>query len=693
MAIRILKRGEVVRGGGLCEEMPALQVRAEVQNVDKANRTFEIVWSTGARVPRWFGHEELSMDPAHVRMGRLTSGKAPFLGNHDSYRVEDQPGVIESASISKGAGYAKVRMVRAGVDPEADKLFEKIDDKIVRNVSVGYRVHKFEKVEGGDETIPVYRAVDWEPYEVSAVSIGADAAAGFRSAEKEQFNPCVFVTRQEKPHVNEEELKRQQEAQAAEQKRAADELAAKNATDAARAAAEAATKAERTRVDGIQHAFRAAKLEASELNVDEHIRNGTTVEAFRDLVIDALAKRDSAPISSHQRIQVVETDNEKFRSGVVAALLFRANLAAMFDEAKRRNPDEFKDVDVRASNQFRGASISDIARLCLTRAGVKHDHIYSRERLFSLAIQASYDAKRGGYQSGGDFPILFEDALRKSMRAAYATQADTWRRWVGTDSVPDFKESHRYMRGSFGTLPVVGENEEYKNLEIPDGSKISISTEKRGAIIALTYESLINDDMGALAATAATFGTTAGRTIESAVYALLAQNSGLGPTMSDSQPFFHSNRANVSTSAALSGAALSADRKKMRAQKDSSDNDFLDLEPRILLVPEALEDSARSINTDTYDHDGSKVMKNNLYKAMFNDVVTSPRLTASATRRYLFTEGKEAFKVVFRDGGGAEGPVLEQREGFRTDGIEWKARVEFKVNPYDPKTAITNAGT
>ena len=55
-----------------------LQTRlAPIGTVDAKARTADLVWSTGARVKRydWMRDtvymEELSMDPAHVRLGRL----------------------------------------------------------------------------------------------------------------------------------------------------------------------------------------------------------------------------------------------------------------------------------------------------------------------------------------------------------------------------------------------------------------------------------------------------------------------------------------------------------------------------------------------------------------------------------------------------------------------------------------------
>jgi hypothetical protein len=409
-------------------------------------------------------------------------------------------------------------------------------------------------------------------------------------------------------------------------------------------------------------------------------------------VIDELAKcSDEISTDNYVRVTGVEGQDErdKWVRGVSAAIfeqagnncdVARAHARAQKGEIGGVIGREFKAIDTDGG-EFRGMRFSDIARMVCDRAGIKHRGIYG-ERLINLALRAGT----------GDFAVLLENVTNKSMRASYAVQADTWRRWCGTDSVRDFREAHRYMRGAFtGALPIVGENEEYTNTSIPDGSKISISTEKRGQIITLSREAMINDDMGALVDIAAQFGRKAGQSLELVAYEQLALNSGLGPTQADTQAYFHSNRANVATSSALSVAGIDADRIKMRSQ--TFGQDVLDVNSSILLVPVGLESAAKIINESAFDHTtAGDSNKPNPVRGLFSDIVSSPRLTASTTRRYLFESTKSAFKMVFLEQSG-EGPTLESEEGFRVDGTQWKARIEFKFNSFDPKLAVTNAGT
>lgn len=663
------------------------EIRAGSVNVEK--RTAELVWTTGAKVLRGFFnrfYEELSLDPKHVRMTRLASGNAPMLDAHNRWSIRDQIGVVESAKLDGDKGTATVRFSqRAEVEP----IWQDVVAGIIRNVSMGYEVHLYRQIEKTDDKIPTYRAEDWEPHEISLVPVGADPGATVRSEDGAAppdvpTHPCIFVSRsQETPSMTATPI-----TPPPPKAETTPAPAPVPEAGAERAAAEArGKKLEQERVAGILHSVRAAKLDQSV--ADKLIKDDVPLEEARAQVFNLLAERDEEhPTRQHVRIEVGEEDGQKWLRGVSAWLFEKAGngVVRRAHEMKARG---FETVDLDGG-EFRGMKIVDIARMCVERAGGSLKGIYSDLEIIKRALST----RGSGMATTGDFAVLFENVLFKQMRASYETQAHTWRRWMGTDTVSNFLTHNRFLNGSFGTLPVVKEHGEYKNLAIPDGAKNTISTETRGAIISLSRQAMINDDMGALSDVAVRFGTTAGRSIEVEAYALLSQNSGLGPTMSDTNPFFHSSRGNVGTGSTLAVAAISADKQKMREQKDISSNDYLDLMPAIALVPLALEDALKVLNNDAYDHDGSnpKYQKSNVARGLFRDIVSSPRLSWSTTRRYMFTEAKEAFKVVFLEGSG-EGPFMESQEEFRVDGLSWKARIDFKVNPYDPKTALTNAGT
>jgi hypothetical protein len=177
-------------------DLPAFRRAADLlpATLDETDHSIEVVWSTGARVRRqpFFGEpfdEELSMDPSHVRLERLNGG-APLLKVHDRFALESVIGSVVpgTARIENGRGVARVRFSdREDVAP----IWTDIRDGPIRAVSIGYQVQRYEITKPANAP-ELWRAVDWTPFEISAVPVGADPAAGFRSVDP--VMPCI-VTR------------------------------------------------------------------------------------------------------------------------------------------------------------------------------------------------------------------------------------------------------------------------------------------------------------------------------------------------------------------------------------------------------------------------------------------------------------------------------------------------------------------
>lgn len=139
--------------------------------IDPRARTVELSFSSEAPVSRWFGNEILSHAPGAVRLGRLNNGAALLL-DHDPTK---QIGTVVSARIDPdGKGRAKVRFGNSAL---ANEIFDDVENGIRRLVSVGYRIHKQES-QGKSGGVEAVRVTDWEPYELSIVSIPADDSVG-----------------------------------------------------------------------------------------------------------------------------------------------------------------------------------------------------------------------------------------------------------------------------------------------------------------------------------------------------------------------------------------------------------------------------------------------------------------------------------------------------------------------------------
>ncbi len=685
-------------------DCPPLSLRAAVapDSIDPEKRTVEVVWTTGARVLRGFWetwYEELSLDPAHVRMDRLNNG-APLLNAHNAYDVGSVIGVVEGAKLEGGKrGVATVRFAKAEDDPQADAIFRKVKDGIVQNVSVGYRVYKLQTIEKEEGKIPVMRAVDWEPYEISAVPMGADEGAGFRGGENEKSNPCLIVRRLEhpmpdetKPITNQSPAKVTPETAVTtvlEATREAIEARERQVAESAVAASrqtQEAIRQEREREVGIRDAVRRGGL--PDEFADRMIREGASLREVRDAVFDHLTTRsDATAQSSHVDIQIGEDERDKFVRGGCASIFQRAGTAVMIAEAKKLPAFEHQLRDVSLDpGEFGGMSLLDLARRSLERRGQSTRGLHG-EALIKRALQY----RDAGMNVAGDFAILLETAVNKTFLGQYAITPVTWRRWCGVKSVQDFRTSTFYRPGSFGALDAVTEAGEVKHKNIPDGEKSTLTPSTKGNIIGITRRAIVNDDMGVFRDLAGGLGMAAAYTIEGSAFALVLANSGLGPTMSDAQPLFHTNRSNIGATGAMSVTTWDSAAGVMAVQQDVSKKMILNLTPAVWLGPRTLQASALQLNRNTSDPTVNKSSGvANPVQGMVQDVVATGQLTG--TRHYFFADPSlyPVFAVGFIDG--QEQPRIDSHQSFEYDGVQWRIIMDYGVAVLDYRGSVTCAG-
>lgn len=367
-------------------------------------------------------------------------------------------------------------------------------------------------------------------------------------------------------------------------------------------------------------------------------------------------------------VSTVEDESDKRRDAAVSALLVRAGYGSK------------EQVAAQGANPCRGMTLMEMARAALESKGISAKGMDKRQ-----VVSAAFT------QSTSDFPVLLTDAIHRVLLNSYAVQALTWQRFCKRGEVSDFRAHNRFRVGSLGNLQPKNELGEYKNVAIPDGEKSVMTAATKGYIINLSREMIINDDLGAFADQAAAMGRAAARTVEADVYALLAENAGLGPVMGDGKTLLHADHKNIATAAAPSSAAFDALRVLMASQRDVTGNDFLDLRPAVWLGPLGLDSQARMINQAQYEVTASKNAQTpNIALGLFRDIVGSPRLTG--TRYYALADANEAaaLEVAFLDG--VDTPFLEQEDAFDTDGARFKVRLDYGVAAHDHRGIATNAG-
>jgi len=437
---------------------------------------------------------------------------------------------------------------------------------------------------------------------------------------------------------------------------------------AAAPAAYARTDAESAEIRTMFAAFKE-RAGVPDMLVDVLARGSVSPDAASKQLLAHLGKDASParPAGSHPHIETLVDETDKRRDAVAFALMARAGGQVKAEQLQ--------------GNPMRGLKLLDLARASLQRSGVRTEGMGQMELVAAAFTQGT-----------SDFPVLLENTMHKMLQQAYMVTPDTWSRFCAVGSVSDFRAHNRYLLGSFGNLDQVNELGEFKNKSIPDGQKASITAVTKGNVINLSRQAVVNDDLGAFVGLAGMLGRAAARTIEADVYALLALNTGAGPTMPDGQPLFHSTHGNNAGSGAVPTVALvDAARAAMLAQLDISGNDYLDIRPAVALTAIAQGGNMRVINDAQYDPDtANKLQRPNQVRGLVRDVIDSPRV--SGTSWYLFADPMEApvIEVAFLDG--VREPFLELQQGFDVDGARYKVRLDYGVGAIDYRGAYRNSG-
>ena len=654
--------------------LPLQMRQASLAAPDAADsRVFDVIFTTGATVRRYsflndeIYDEELVVGKSNVRLERLNGG-APVLDTHDDLSLDSVIGVVMtgSARIDGGVGKAQIKIDDGA---ESESILRKIRDGIIRNVSVGYRVHKYEVIRE-DGKVPIYRAVDWEPYEISLVPIPADAGASIRKSSR-SF-PCEVM--QPQPMEN----KTMTDIETTPQEPTPVETPANPAagpsvapqpdeqTTETPTTPEDGVQAERSRVLEIQKITRAAKL--SENLALRMINDGTPIKKARKVVLDELARKGNEAGEIRPHITIVRDEMDSIRAMAENALLHR------------HSPQLYKLDD--GAREYRGMTLMEIGRDILKRRGVDTRGLSKSEVAGSMLGLET----RGGLHSTSDFANIVLNVANKTLRQAYEAAPQTFKPFARQVTAPDFKTIARIQLGDAPTLDKINESGEFKRGTVSDG-KEQYALATYGKVVGINRQTIINDDLGAFTRLPEMFGRAAADLQSDTVWSIITGN----PVMGDGTTLFHANHANLSgAAAAINVASLGEARAGMRKQKGLNGR-FINIMAKYLIVPAAIETVAEQYVTQT----NIIYTKNSDYNPFANklQVIAEPRLdAASLISWYLAADPSQIDTVEYCFLEGQEGVYLESRLGFDVDGLELKARLDFAAKAIDWRGFWKNPG-
>lgn len=639
------------------------------------DNSIEVCWSVGAAGLRfdWYdgGYytEQLSMEPGHVRLDRLNAG-ASVLDSHSSYRLSSVIGSIVPGSvrIEDGQGLARIRLATT---PDCADIVAKIKDGHIRSLSVGYNVYEFVRTEREGEH-PHMLATDWEPVEVSFVSVPFDPDAQVRARNAEQGGHTCTI--RGAAAISEERNMPDPTPTPAPAPAPTPTPTPAPAPAPAPAPEPAPTpvpapEQQRTMIVSAR-TIRERCARSNDLGsefalelIEQNEENPLSEAEFERAISDRLLGQRQSP-HIDVRVGPTGTESEGYRRAIETAVVLRADPSV-----------RFPDADVAAAREFSGMSLMELSRDYLQRTGI------STVGMGRLEIAGAALGLRYGAVTTSDFANALSNAASKRLRDAYQSAPQTFGPIVSRGTLPDFKDTNIIGLGDAPSLLLVRENAEFTYGVMAD-SGMSYKLSTYGRIIAITRQAIINDDKRLFSRIPTQFGYKA-RDLESdLVWGIVISN----PIMSDGIALFHASHGNLAASGgAINVANVAAGRLAMSQQK-SAEGGFITVRPAYLVVGPAKETEAEQFLTAVAATQTSNV---NPFTGKLQ-LIVEPRITDNSW--HLIADPASIDTIEFSHLEGQEGVYIETQVGFDVDGVKTKARLDVGAAPIDFRGMYKNPG-
>lgn len=134
-----------------------------------------------------------------------------------------------------------------------------------------------------------------------------------------------------------------------------------------------------------------------------------------------------------------------------------------------------------------------------------------------------------------DFPIFLQTVIRHRLRERFRAVAAVWDSYVGVENAQDFREHTVSQLGAIRGIEGIAEYGEYPRMRSSEEGGPSFAVGKYGGIYSVTYELIINDEVGRmLSRIPKELGRSMAEYVNQAVVAFFESN----PTYIDGNPFF-----------------------------------------------------------------------------------------------------------------------------------------------------------
>ena len=425
-------------------------------------------------------------------------------------------------------------------------------------------------------------------------------------------------------------------------------------------------------------------------------------------VVQAVAQAEPAvEIEKHETTEEDTDMNEELNAKLNAITDGLTKLSERIEETEKRfetqasrpapeicvrNTDDIATADVlqAAVEQAMGVEVAD------TKAAEIADKKYRGQMgLKQLYTECAHAGGWNGYLNNGNLgeavsaikasfstvnlPGILSNAINKRIKAGWDYAEDSWRKIADITSVSDYKQFSTYVLNSKGDYEEVANGGTIPTGELAE-TGYSNQLKRYGLMFSIDEMDIINDDLNAINQRAFQFGRKASLKLNKVFWTLFQADT----------DFFKSANNNVVASAgALSADSLAKLVKAFRKQTDVN-GDILGYEPRILLVPAALEVEAQKLYDDAEIRDttaSKQYLTGNPWRGKFSPVASA--YLTSDDDYYLLADPTIAATMQVAFLNGQQAPVVESNPtNFDTFGVSYRGKFSFGVAFMDTKAGI-----
>ncbi len=658
--------------------------------INEKDRTLRVSFSSDEPYLRSSFWEEpwievLGHDEDEIDLTRMNNG-ATVHYNHSRTR-EDRLGGVLSASTD---GHRTTAEIQLSQRESIDDIWNDLVAGLIRNTSVGYKIHEKVLVKTNDDAPDEYRVTRWEPVELSLVDIPADPTVGvgrgdgvdhcYRVIDLE-MEPATTGRENEETTVKKETGKKPaaDDVTAGQEgdtvtKTVAEELADKAAKKAAKTAKTEALEGEADRQQQIRSVFdgHVASEDAQAILTKCLNDQDCTVDQASTLLLQDIGKHKTPSGVGH------------FQPGNDAADKFRDMALNTLEHKAGFKDDEGKRIVLDGANELRGLGMIELARACL-----KFNNLDAHGERYDMVGRALN--MRAGSAIGhtpSDFPNILLNVASKAVLLGFEEIPETWIRWCRVGNLSDFKQATRVGLSQFEDLALIGPGGEYTYGTMSDKGE-TIQLAKYGKIFPIARETIINDDLSMLLRIPTLMGRAAARVPGDLAYIVLTSN----PLLADGVALFDAAHNNIGTGGVISVASVGDARELMALQSDIGNNaSGSNILLGLLLVPVQLEDVANVLRNSEFDPDSATQSRAPNPRRGTFEVVGEARLSADSVTQWYAVAGAgfDTVEVAFLDG--VQEPRIEEKAGWTVDGAEFKVAMEVAAAPMEHRTFVRNAG-